>query len=148
MGKIGNILTSQLWHKGWIRHYMNRFEIKSSYYPKIPPNSYLQSKFHVTGAISTMETTSLHFPPNFCTCVMEIHSCVLKNIGPLRPLPYSHATFSADHSKQGIRYHWHCVILGWLTFWAAAKRGQSPVEQGTFVRLPVCLFVCLFVRPP
>ena len=48
---------------------MNRIEIKSSYYPKIPPNSYLQSKFHVTGAIFTMETTSLHFPPNFCTCV-------------------------------------------------------------------------------
>ena len=34
----------------------------------------------------------------------EIHPCVLQDIGPLGPLPCSHSTFSANHSKQGIGY--------------------------------------------
>ena len=33
---------------------------------------------------------------------------------PLGPLPCSHPTSSADHSKQGIGYRWPCAILGWL----------------------------------
>ena len=35
---------------------------------------------------------------------MEIHPCVLQDIGPLGPLPCSHSTSSAKHSKQGIGY--------------------------------------------
>ena len=35
---------------------------------------------------------------------MEIHPCVLQDIGPLGPLPCSHPTFTANHSKQGIGY--------------------------------------------
>ena len=35
---------------------------------------------------------------------MEIHPCVLQDIGPLGPLPCSHSTSSANHSKQGIGY--------------------------------------------
>ena len=46
----------------------------------------------------------------------EIHPCVLQDIGPLGPLPCSHLTSSADHSKQGIGYRWPCAILGWLVF--------------------------------
>ena len=34
----------------------------------------------------------------------EIHPCVLQDIVPLGPLPSSHSTSSADHSKQGIGY--------------------------------------------
>ena len=34
---------------------------------------------------------------NFCPCVLQ-------DIGPLGPLPCSHSTSSADHSKQGIGY--------------------------------------------
>ena len=45
---------------------------------------------------------------------MEIHPCVLQDIGPLGPLPCSHSTSSANHSKQGIGYRWPCAILGWL----------------------------------
>ena len=45
---------------------------------------------------------------------MEIHPCVLQDIGPLGPLPCSHSTSSADHFKQGIGYRWPCAILGWL----------------------------------
>ena len=37
---------------------------------------------------------------------LEIHPCVLQDIGPLGLLPYSHSTSSADHSKQGIGYRW------------------------------------------
>ena len=48
----------------------------------------------------------------------EIHSCVLQDIGPLGPLPCSHSTSSADHSKQGIRYRWPCAILWWLVKYA------------------------------
>merc|ERR1712074_16293 len=36
---------------------------------------------------------------------MELHPCVLQDIGPLGPLPCSHSTSSANHSKQGIGYH-------------------------------------------
>ena len=35
----------------------------------------------------------------------EIHPCVLQNISPLRLLPYSYYTSSANYSKQGIGYH-------------------------------------------
>ena len=35
---------------------------------------------------------------------LEIHPCVLQDIGPLGPLPCSHSTFAANHSKQGIGY--------------------------------------------
>ena len=42
VGKIGNILSLQLWHHGWIRHHLNWIEIKTSYYPKILLNGYLQ----------------------------------------------------------------------------------------------------------
>ena len=45
---------------------------------------------------------------------MEIHPCVLQDIGPFGPLPCSHSTSSANHSKQGIGYRWPCAILGWL----------------------------------
>ena len=45
---------------------------------------------------------------------MEIHLCVLQDVGLLGPLPCSHSTFSANHSKQGIGYRWPCAILGWL----------------------------------
>ena len=44
----------------------------------------------------------------------EIHLCVLQDIGPLGPLPCSHSTSLANHSKQGIGYRWPCAILGWL----------------------------------
>ena len=47
---------------------------------------------------------------------MEIHPCVLQDIGPLGPLPCSHSTSSANHSKQGIGYRWPCAILGWLVY--------------------------------
>ena len=47
---------------------------------------------------------------------MEIHPCIQQDIGPLGPLPCSHSTASADHSKQGIGYRWPCAILGWLVF--------------------------------
>ena len=63
VGKIGNILTLQLAYHGWIKHHMNCYIIKSSYYTKIRHISYLQYKFHVTGAIFTMKTISIHFPP-------------------------------------------------------------------------------------
>ena len=42
MGKIGNILTLQLWYHSWIRHHLNWIEIKTSYYPKILLNGNLQ----------------------------------------------------------------------------------------------------------
>ena len=42
MGKIGNILTLQLWYHSWIRHHLNCIESKTSYYPKILLNGYLQ----------------------------------------------------------------------------------------------------------
>ena len=42
MGKIGNILILQLWYHSWIRHHLNWIEIKTSYYPKILLNGYLQ----------------------------------------------------------------------------------------------------------
>ena len=45
---------------------------------------------------------------------MVFHPCVLQDIGPLGPLPCSHSTSSANHSKQGIGYRWQCAILGWL----------------------------------
>ena len=45
---------------------------------------------------------------------MEIHPCVLQDISSLGPLPCSHSTSSANHSKQGIGYRWPCAILGWL----------------------------------
>ena len=35
---------------------------------------------------------------------MEIHPCVLQDIGPLGPLPCSHPTSSLDHYQQGIGY--------------------------------------------
>ena len=35
---------------------------------------------------------------------LEIHPCVLQDIGPLGPLPCSHSNSSANHSKQGIGY--------------------------------------------
>ena len=35
---------------------------------------------------------------------LEIHPCVLQDIGPLGPLPCSHSIFSANLSKQGIGY--------------------------------------------
>ena len=35
---------------------------------------------------------------------LEIHPCVLQDIGPLGPLPCSHSTSSLDHSQQGIGY--------------------------------------------
>ena len=45
---------------------------------------------------------------------MEIHPCVLQDIGPLGPLPCSPSTSSAKPSKQGIGYRWPCAILRWL----------------------------------
>ena len=48
---------------------------------------------------------------------LEIYPCVPQDIGPLGPLPCSHSTSSADHSKQGIRYRWPCAILGWLVYY-------------------------------
>ena len=47
---------------------------------------------------------------------MEIHPCVLQDIGPLEPLPCSHSTTSIDHGKQGNGYRWPCAILGWLVW--------------------------------
>ena len=35
---------------------------------------------------------------------LEIHPRVLQDVSPLGPLPCSHSTASADHSKQGIGY--------------------------------------------
>ena len=35
---------------------------------------------------------------------LEIPPCVLQDIGLLGPLPCSHSTYSANHSKQGIGY--------------------------------------------
>ena len=35
---------------------------------------------------------------------LEIHPCVLQDIGPLGPLPCSHSSTSLDHCKQGIGY--------------------------------------------
>ena len=51
--------------------------------------------------------------PNFKSASgrLEIHPCVLQDIGPLGPLPCSHSTTSLDHSKQGIGYRLPCVIL-------------------------------------
>ena len=49
----------------------------------------------------------------FSGCI-DIHPCVLQDIGPLGSLPCSHSTSSADHSKLGIGYRWPCAILGWL----------------------------------
>ena len=54
---------------------------------------------------------------------MEIHPCVLQDIGPLGPLPCSHSTSSANHSKQGIGYRWPCAILGWLVVYGCVWRG-------------------------
>ena len=51
---------------------MNCNEIKSSYYTKILLIGYLHYKFHVTGAIFTMKTISIHFPPNCSACVTEV----------------------------------------------------------------------------
>ena len=46
----------------------------------------------------------------------EIHPCVPQDICPLGPLPCSHSTYSADHSKQGIGYRWQWAILGLLVY--------------------------------
>ena len=35
---------------------------------------------------------------------LEIYTSVLQDIGPLGPLPCSHSTSPANHSKQGIGY--------------------------------------------
>ncbi|MEE3022025.1 MAG: hypothetical protein VX367_05200, partial [SAR324 cluster bacterium] len=37
---------------------------------------------------------------------MEIYPRVLQNSGPLGPLPCSHSTSSANHSKQGMCNPW------------------------------------------
>ena len=69
---------------------------------------------------------------------MEIHPCVLQDIGPLGPLPCSHSTSSVNHSKQGIGYRWPCAILGWLVrFWT-----QDELFSVVFslVYLEVCAF--------
>ena len=47
---------------------------------------------------------------------LEIHPCVLQDIGPFGLLPCSHSIFSAVPSKQGIGYCWTCAILGWLVW--------------------------------
>ena len=56
---------------------------------------------------------------------MEIHPCVLQDIGPLGPLPCSHSTSSANHSKQGIGYRWPCAILGWLVYHCPCPLAQN-----------------------
>ena len=43
---------------------------------------------------------------------LEIHPCVLQDIGPLGPLLYSHSTTSHNHSMQGIGYRRPSAILG------------------------------------
>ena len=57
---------------------------------------------------------------------LEIHPCVLQDIGPLGPLPWSHSTTSLGHPKQGIGYRWPCAILGWLVWWCHGVLGGGP----------------------
>ena len=57
---------------------------------------------------------------------LEIHPCVLQDIGPLGPLPCSRSTSSTDHTKQGTGYRWPCAILGWLVLhWRSTSFGSE-----------------------
>ena len=62
-GKISNILTTSFRYHGLNKHLINSFEIKSFNHTKILLISYLHFKSHVTGAIFTMKTISIHYPP-------------------------------------------------------------------------------------
>ena len=74
---------------------------------------------------------------------MEIHLCVLQDIGPLGPLPCSPSTSSADHSKQGIGYRWPCAILGWLVKKSRRWRIELP---GHACYLYICIYWnCLLI---
>ena len=60
-------------------------------------------KKNVKFLLNNMENGLKGFKNALSGC-MQIHPCVLHDIGPLGPLPCSHPTSSADHSKQGIGY--------------------------------------------
>ena len=81
--------------------------------------------------------------PYLLSGCMEIHSCVLQDIGPLGPLPCSHSTSSVDILQAGHRVPL-TMCNPWITsFWAAALKGtKSCKTQGTFVRSSVHSFVC------
>ena len=70
----------------------------------------LRPKICSSGLKSALQTSN---PPSMTSVLglifspsgrLEIHPCVLQDIGPLGPLPCSHSTTSLDHYKQGIGY--------------------------------------------
>ena len=77
---------------------------------------------------------------------LEIHPCVLQDIGPLRPLPCSHSTASLDHFQQGIRYRWPCAILGWLVQKSINHRVNPSYTTPNHFSTRVCPSVCWFVH--
>ena len=79
---------------------------------------------------------------------MEIHPCVLQDIGPLvGPRPCSHSTTSLDHPEQGIGYRWPCAILGWLVppFNEIVSLWDFPFFPRFFFSSFLSLFVSLLV---
>ena len=82
---------------------------------------------------------------------LEIHSCVLQDIGPLGPLPCSHSITLDDYLEQGIGYHWPCVILGRLiSLLRRCVRGTLiKAEMTSFLVADMQLYkrLCLSVGP-
>ena len=71
---------------------------------------------------------------------MEIHPCVLQDIGPLGPLPCSYSTSSVNHSKQGIGYRWPCAILGWLVSISFSLPSLSLPQTFRMWHLPLIIY--------
>ena len=56
---------------------------------------------------------------------MEIHPCVLQDIGPLGFAALLSPYFFSYLSKQGIGYRWPCAILGWLVLNGSVRTNDS-----------------------
>ena len=69
---------------------------------------------------------------------MEIHPCVLQDIGPLGPLPCS--LFFSWSLRAG--YHWPCAILGWLVITAPTHSHASLVAVYPLTIIYFAFFSC------
>ena len=86
--------------------------LQTSSLPQIPQICFsgLKSTFQTSNLpLITSVFLGLIYSPSGC---LEIHPCVLQDIGPLGPLPCSHSITSLDHSKQCIWYRRLCAVLG------------------------------------
>ena len=77
--------------------------LKASILPLRPKicSSGLKSALQTSNPPSITSVLGLIYSPSGS---LEIHPCVLQDIGPLGPLPCSHSTTSLYHYKQGIGY--------------------------------------------